>query len=96
MYGYCQMYGCLVSLSAFYSLCNIHVSTPEESRGGVCGKLRLCAVAALTFVSCMVPCFMQGVVSSIYFVTTSTDDGQVQQIRANFVTKPKKSFVAIV
>ena len=35
--GYCQMYGCLFSL--FYSLCNIHVTTPEESRGGVCGKL---------------------------------------------------------
>ena len=35
--GYCQMYACLFSL--FYSLCNIHVTTPEESRGGVCGKL---------------------------------------------------------
>ena len=35
--GYCQMYACLFSL--FYSLCNIHVTTPEESRGGVYGKL---------------------------------------------------------
>lgn len=33
--GYCQMYGCLFSSSIHC----IHVTTPEESRGGVCGKL---------------------------------------------------------
>ena len=90
------MYGCLFSL--FYSLCNIHVTTPEESRGGVCGKLRFCAITILMFVPCMIPCFIQliqRVVSSMYFVTSSTE-GDVKHIRGTFVTKTKKSFVTIV
>ena len=93
MYGYCKMYGCLFSLSTSCSLCNIQATSPEESRGGVCGMLRLCAVATLRFVSGTVPRFIQGVVSSIYFVTASTDD--VQHLRGMFVTKPEKSFVTI-
>ena len=87
------MYDCL--FSPFYSLCNIHVTIPEESGGGVCGKLRLCAVATLTFVSGMVPCFIQRFVSSIYFVNSSTD-GEVKHNRATFVMKPEKSFVMIL
>jgi len=39
MYDYCQMYGCLFSLSTFCLLCNICVTTHEESLGGVLDKL---------------------------------------------------------
>ena len=76
----------------------IHVTTPEESRGGVCGKLRFCAITILMFVPCMIPCFIQlihRVVSSMYFVTSSTD-GDVKPIRGTFVTKTEKSFVTTV
>ena len=57
--GYCQMYGCLFSL--FYSLCNIHVTTPEESRGGVYGKLHcvllqlLCLYDSMFYTRCCIP-----------------------------------------
>ena len=58
----------------------------------------LCAVVTLMFVPCMIPCFIQliqRVVSSMYFVTSSTE-GDVKHIRGTFVTKTKKSFVTIV
>ena len=57
--GYCQMYGDLFPL--FYSLCNIHVTTPEESRGGACGKLHcvllqlLCLYDSMFYTRCCIP-----------------------------------------
>ena len=89
--GCCQTYAGFFSLPTFFSCCNICVTTPAESLAGVCDKLVLCAVVTQTFVLCVIPCFIgltQHVVSSMYFVTPPTGDGQGQQIRATFVTKP--------
>ena len=57
----------------------------------------LFAVATLVFVPCLVPCWIQliqRVVSSMCFVTTSTDDEQVQPIRATFVSKQAQEIVS--
>ena len=57
-----------------------------------------CVLLQLTFVPCMIPCFVQliqRVVSSMYFVTSSAD-GEVKQIRATFVNSHNESFVMIV
>ena len=63
--GYCQMYGCLFSL--FYSLYSCYHSW--RITGWCLWQVALCTVATLMFVPCMIPCFIQDVVSPIYFVT---------------------------
>ena len=63
--GYCQMYGCL--FSHFYSLYSCYHSW--RITGWCLWQVALCTVATLMFVPCMIPCFIQDVVSPIYFVT---------------------------